>query len=205
MSSEQPGVEELQFASRRGETATGLTETQQRWLGGLVILLICVASFWLALNPVWVERFGTWGYIGAFLISLIASATIVLPAPGIFVVIAMSAALNPWLLGIVSGVGSAVGELSGYVAGRSGRALIPEENQQQFVRIQTLTKQYGVLLLAVWSALPLPLFDFAGIVAGAMRMRVTRFLIAVAIGKSIKYIVMILLGATSLQWLQQFF
>jgi len=34
-------------------------------------------------------------------------------------------------------------------------------------------------------------------------MRVINFFLAVAIGKSIKYIIMILLGTTSLYWLQQ--
>lgn len=202
MSSEQPNVEEI---NRSRITTPELTERQKRWFGIVVIVLICAASFWLALNPVWVERFGTFGYVGAFLISLIASATIVLPAPGIFVVIAMSAALDPLLLGLISGLGSAVGELTGYAAGRGGRALIPEENKHQFARIQELTQKHGALLLAVWSAVPMPLFDFAGIVAGAMRMRVSRFLLAVTIGKSIKYTIMIMLGSTSLQWLQQYF
>ncbi len=91
------------------------------WLGSFAVLLIFVVSFWLAVNPQWVERFGRWGYVGAFVISLIASATIVLPAPGIAVVIAMSAALNPYALGIVAGLGSAVGELSGYAAGRGDK------------------------------------------------------------------------------------
>ena len=184
------------------EATMSATEPQRRWLGVLIVGLIFVGSFWLALNPVWIERFGNWGYVGAFLISLIASATIVLPAPGIVVVIAMSAALNPWLLGIVAGLGSAVGELTGYLAGRGGRAIIPPEQQQRFAQIQRLTQRHGVLILALLAAIPFPLFDFAGIVAGAMRMRVSSFLLAVAVGKSIKYVIMILLGATSLEWLQ---
>ena len=59
------------------------------------------------------------------------------------------------------------------------------------------------MVLGVLAALPFPLFDFAGIVAGALRMRVVRFLLAVAVGKSIKYIILILLGASPLQWLQR--
>lgn len=180
-----------------------LTDNQKRALGIVIVLLICVVSFWLALNPVWVQRFGHWGYVGAFVISLIASATIVLPAPGIVVVIAMGAALNPILLGVVAGLGSAVGELTGYAAGRGGRALIPTQNQKQFEQIQTLTRRYGPVLLAVLAAIPFPLFDFAGIVAGMLRMRVVNFFLAVAIGKSIKYVIMILLGTSSLHWLQQ--
>lgn len=180
-----------------------LTDNQKRGIGIAIIVLICVVSFWLALNPVWVQRFGHWGYVGAFVISLIASATIVLPAPGIVVVIAMGAALNPLLLGVVAGLGSAVGELTGYAAGRGGRALIPTQNQKQFEQIQALTRRYGPLLLAVLAAIPFPLFDFAGIVAGMLRIRVVNFFLAVAIGKSIKYVIMILLGTSSLLWLQQ--
>jgi len=175
------------------------------WLGALAVLLIFIASFWLAVNPQWVERFGRWGYVGAFVISMIASATIVLPAPGIAVVIAMSGALNPYALGIVAGLGSAVGELSGYAAGRGGQMLIPEHQRHQVERLQNLTRQYGVLILAVLAALPFPLFDFAGIVAGMLKMRVLSFLAAVTVGKSVKYIFLILVGAGPLYLLQQWF
>lgn len=170
-----------------------------------VILLITVASFWLALNPQWVMGFGTWGYIGAFVISLIASATIILPAPGIAVVIAMSTALDPVILGIVAGLGSAVGEMSGYLAGTSGRALIPHRQRAQFERLHRLTDRYGAILLFALSAIPFPLFDFAGIIAGMLKIRVATFLATVAAGKSIKYILMIILGAGPLLYLQELF
>jgi membrane protein YqaA with SNARE-associated domain len=171
----------------------------------IAILVITVVSFWLALNPQWVMGFGTWGYVGAFLISLVASATIILPAPGIAVVIAMGTALDPVLLGIVAGLGSAVGEMSGYIAGSSGRALIPSRQRAQFERLHRLTDRYGALLLFALSAIPFPLFDFAGIIAGMLKIRVSTFLATVAAGKSIKYIIMILLGAGPLLYLQELF
>lgn len=168
-----------------------------------VILLITVASFWLALNPQWVMGFGHWGYVGAFVISLVASATIILPAPGIAVVIAMGTALDPVLLGIVAGMGSAVGELSGYLAGASGRALIPSSRRAQFEQLHRLTDRYGAALLFGLAAIPFPLFDFAGIIAGMLKMRIATFLATVAAGKSIKYVIMILLGAGPLLYLQE--
>ncbi|MCC6454278.1 MAG: VTT domain-containing protein [Caldilineaceae bacterium] len=170
-----------------------------------VILLITIASFWLALNPQWVMSFGNWGYVGAFVISLIASATIILPAPGIAVVIAMGTALDPVLLGIVAGMGSAIGELSGYLAGTSGRALIPSSRRTQFEQIHRLTDRYGAALLFGLSAIPFPLFDFAGIIAGMLKIRIATFLATVAAGKSIKYVLMILLGAGPLLYLQELF
>ena len=179
-----------------------LSEAQKRWAGVTLVALICLLSFWLALNPTLVLRLGRWGYVGAFIVSLVASATIVLPAPGLAIIIAMSPSLNPVLLGVVAGVGSAFGELTGYAAGAGGSFLIPPARQAQFERVRHLTSRYGALILGILAALPFPLFDFAGIVAGALRMRVGRFLLAVGIGKSIKYIILIMLSATSLHWLQ---
>lgn len=196
-----PAVSDL--AGARPSWWDGIDEQQKRWAGILVIILICLVSFWVALNPALVGRLGRWGYIGAFVVSLIASATIVLPAPGLAIIIAMSPALDPILLGIVAGIGSAIGELSGYAAGAGGRMLIPPERQAQFEWLRQLTHRYGALILVLLAALPIPLFDFAGIVAGVIRMPVLRFLLAVTVGKSIKYIVLILLSAGSIQWLQR--
>lgn len=176
-------------------------ERAQRWLGIGIILAITVASFWLALNPRLVTSLGHWGYIGAFVISLIASATIVLPAPGLAIIIAMGPALDPVLLGIVAGVGSAFGELSGYIAGATGSALIPAQHRQRFDQLHGLTSRYGAPLLTALAALPFPFFDFAGIVAGILRMNVLAFLVSVAIGKSIKYIILILLSAGAFELL----
>lgn len=174
---------------------------QRKALGLFIIVAITGFSFWLAINPAWVAWAGQWGYIGAFLISMIASATIVLPAPGLAVVIAMGTALDPIILGIVGGIGSAVGELSGYIAGANGSALIPESQRHHVERLDKLTRRYGAWLLFGMSAIPFPLFDIAGMVAGALRMRVSSFLLSVAAGKSIKYIVLILLGSNSIAYL----
>lgn len=171
-------------------------------IAGAVILVIALVSLWLALNPEWVIAWGRWGYVGAFLISMFASATIVLPAPGIAVVIAMSSALDPVMLGIVAGLGSAIGELSGYAAGAGGRALVPEHQRSQVAKLHSLTHRYGALVLGALAAIPLPLFDFAGIVAGMLRINIAAFIVAVGIGKSIKYIVLILVGAGPLYLLQ---
>jgi membrane protein YqaA with SNARE-associated domain len=202
-----PAEEDTEAAARARE-AEEIEAAQRKlpvWAGVLVILIICAASFWLALNPEWVMRFGRWGYVGAFLISAIASATIILPAPGIAVVIAMAEALDPVALGVVAGVGSAFGELTGYVAGASGRAFVPEKQRVQFERLHDLTNRYGAFLLFGLAAIPFPLFDFAGIISGMLRMNVVVFLFAVGLGKSIKYTIMVLVGAGVIQWMQQFF
>jgi membrane protein YqaA with SNARE-associated domain len=171
-----------------------------RWLGGALVVAITLAGVWLALNPEMVQGFERLGYLGAFLISLIASATIVLPAPGLAIIIGLGRALDPVTLGIVAGVGSAIGELTGYYVGREGRFLVPASQRQRFEQLHRLTGRYGAALLFVLAAFPFPFFDFAGIIAGMLRMNLYAFLAAVGLGKSVKYIVLIWLGERSI-WL----
>lgn len=166
-----------------------------RWLAVVILLAISAGSLWLALNPEWVQRFGHWGYAGAFAISLIASASIILPVPGLLVAMAMGAALNPFLLGLVTGVGSAVGETSGYLAGASGRILVSADQNSRYRRFERWMKQYGALAVFAIAVFPPPVFDLAGIAAGATRIAYWQFFVAAAAGKTIKYTVAILIAA----------
>lgn len=163
------------------------------------------ASIWIALNPQWVLRFGTLGYAGALIISIVASASIIAPIPGLAIVMAMSTALDPWLLGIVTGMGSAVGEISGYLAGAGGRILVAQDPASHYARLERWTKKYGAPAIFFVAVAPLPFFDVAGIVAGAIRMPFWQFLFATALGKTIKYTVAIFVGAGSFHGLRRLF
>jgi membrane protein YqaA with SNARE-associated domain len=160
-----------------------------------VVVLIAAGSVWVALNPQWVLALGHWGYLGAFLIGLISSATIILPAPGIALVIAMGTALDPLLLGIVAAAGSSLGELTGYFAGATGAALVPEARREQFDRIHFMAGKYGAAVILALASIPFPFFDLVGIIAGMLRMPIPVFLGAVFIGNSLKYSFLVWLGA----------
>ena len=167
------------------------------------LLAITGASFWLALNEEWVQQFSHWGYAGSFLISLISNATIVLPAPGLIVVLALGANLNPILLGVVAGFGSGLGELSGYLAGATGGELIRKRGVS--AKLHNLTTHYTMPVLFVLAILPTPLFDVAGILAGAMRLPIYRFLVPVISGKIIKHIIFAYVGAGSVPLIRSLF
>lgn len=164
-------------------------------------LLIVAGSVWIAVNPQWVVQLGHWGYIGAFLIGLISSATIILPAPGLALLIAMGTALDPLLLGVIAAMGSACGELTGYVAGATGVALVPEHQRVHFDRIHFFTGKYGAAVILVLASIPFPLFDLVGIIAGMLRMSIPIFLGSVFVGNSLKYTTLIWLGSGPLYWL----
>lgn len=144
----------------------------------------------------------TYGYPGIFLLSVLASATIVLPAPGlVFVAGAGALGLNPLGVGLAAGLGATLGELSGYVTGWSGQAII--ENRDLYDRLVGWMRQYGAWVIAALAFLPLPIFDLAGVAAGALKMPVARFLVFCALGKIPKMILVALAGAYSLDWVMQ--
>jgi membrane protein YqaA with SNARE-associated domain len=122
-----------------------------------------------------VEEFAAYGYPGIFLIALMANATVFLPAPGVAVVFAMGSIFNPLGVALAAGTGGAIGELSGYLAGFSGQAIV--ENTQIYNRISPWVQKYGVWAILVLSAIPNPFFDLAGIAAGVAKIPVWKFLL----------------------------
>ena len=53
---------------------------------------------------------------------------------------------------------------------------------------------YGFATLLFLSAVPNPAFEFAGVTAGVVRMNFWRFLLAVGIGKTIRVILLVIVG-----------
>ena len=146
----------------------------------------------------WVAR-SAYGYLGVFLISLIGNATVILPVPSFAVVLAGGAVMNPVLVGLVAGVGEPLGELTGYLAGYGGRAVI--EDRARYERISYWMRRRGFLTLLILSAIPNPFFDIAGITAGMLRFPVLKFLLACWLGKTAKALVLAHLGYLSLDWI----
>jgi uncharacterized membrane protein YdjX (TVP38/TMEM64 family) len=139
-----------------------------------------------------VERFGLYGYPGVFVISLLGNATIILPAPSLALVSVAGSVLNPYLVGLFAGAGSALGELTGYLAGSSGRAVI--QDRERYERMVMWMRRHGLWVIFVLSIIPNPLFDLAGIAAGALQIPVHRFLLACWLGKTVKTTVFALGG-----------
>jgi len=142
-----------------------------------------------------IETLRSYGYAGAFLISILSSATILFPAPGWAVIAAMGAYLDPLWLGIAAGAGSAIGELTGYLAGEGAREILNDKVKES-KRIHELIEKYGPSGIFVLAFIPNPLFDIAGLAAGAAKIKWWQFLLACAAGRILRYILLALLG----QW-----
>jgi len=149
-----------------------------------------------------IQRFQDYGYLGIFLTSLIGNASIALPIPSLFFTFVGGGTFNWVIVGLVSGIGEALGESTGYLAGFGGSAFI--ENQSLYKRMQHWMEKHGMLTIFVLSVVPNPVIDLAGIAAGASRFGYLRFLFACWAGKTIKTLIFAFAGAYSVTWLLNF-
>lgn len=169
-----------------------------------VLALLAVVALTVYISSVrdQVKQFAAFGYPGIFLIALLANATILLPAPGVAIIYAMGAIFNPLAVGLAAGTGGAIGELSGYLAGFSGQAVV--ERTDVYNRIKPLVDKYGGWTIMVLSAIPNPFFDIAGIAAGIAKMPIQVFLLFTWIGQLIKMTLFALAGHYSITLISNF-
>ena len=131
----------------------------------------------------WMERFvGSYGYAGAFIISIFGNFTIFFPVPFAITIYAFGATLDPLLLGVVCGLGSTIGEFSAYLVGRGGRELIDERFGRRLEGAKMLVQRYGMLVIFLFAALPLP-DDLILIPLGMLRYSLRKALAAAFLGK----------------------
>jgi uncharacterized membrane protein YdjX (TVP38/TMEM64 family) len=167
----------------------------------LLVIATTVALFIFFLNnPEKIKEFENYGYLGGFLISLISTSTVILPTPGILLLVALGAAFNPVLVGLVGAVGGTIGEMTGYILGYSGRGLVRNDRKSNklYVIADRWMERRGFITVLLFSVVPFFLIDIVGILAGASHFPLWKFLLAAFLGKSVLYITMI--QATSWGW-----
>jgi len=155
-------------------------------LGLLVALgIILGVFFFYRNNPDIFDKLETYGYLGVFLISVFFNATIIFPLSNISVIISMGATLPvPLFVGLAGGSGAAIGELTGYLAGRSGQSLF--RKSKIYLRLEGWVKKWGWIAVFIMSIFPF-VFDIVGLIAGALRMPLWRFFLACAAGRIVSY------------------
>jgi len=186
------------------------TETEHRlsgrwkYLAGLLALAlmigmgILIARNWQ--NP---EQIASYGLSGGFVLSVLGGATIPLLIPAVTVYFALGGLLTPWfgpaaigpaLVGLVCGLGEAVGGLSTYATGYSGSAVLerrkPKDHPGRLERlyrwlINMMQRRGGWVLFGV-SALINPFFYPVSLTAGASRFGAKRYFLICLAGKTIK-------------------
>jgi membrane protein YqaA with SNARE-associated domain len=147
---------------------------------------------------------GNFAYLSAFLISLVANATVILPMPGLAILMGLGVTFNPVLVGLAGAVGGAIGEMTGYMIGYSGRGVV--SNRRAYARAEGwMGKRRGFLVVFLFALLPILPLDVAGMVAGILRYPVWKFLLASFLGKGVLYVALIYTGAWGWEMLSRFF
>lgn len=171
----------------------------------LAILVIILVVFSLGLgyllNSIWgndklsLGEFSWLAYLIVFGVTLVCSLTIIVPVPiAASITIAAATNLNPLLVALSASVGGTLGELSGYYAGYLGTRISLAEHMLGYKKIEGWMHRYGVWTIFFLSFQFIFPFDIGGIIAGASRMPLAKFLPPLWAGKFLKYIILCYTG-----------
>jgi membrane protein YqaA with SNARE-associated domain len=149
----------------------------------------------------WLTTFATqYGYLGIFLISLIGAMSIFVPIPYPVVIFILGGlqTFDPLLIAVAAGLGSAIGEFSGYLLGVGGRKVISNKYKKKVDFITKLFKKYGSIAIFIFALTPLP-DDLLFIPLGVMRYSLLRAFIPALLGKFFSNLIIAYSGRLSLE------
>jgi len=177
------------------------SKPRRRVLQVVIAVFLVGSTVIIALNrdKLSIERFRALGYLGVFLLAWIGSSTVLLPIPHLAFTFTMGAVLNPWVIGLYAGVGDALGELTGYIAGYAVEEEV--ENSRLYKRLKAWMERNGDLTIFVLSLFPVPFFDLAAMAGGIVGYPLWRFMLATWAGKTIKAIVAAWAGHYGIEWI----
>ena len=133
----------------------------------------------------WMDQFVIqFGYLGVFFISFIGTMSIIVPIPYTLVILwlSMRGAMNPLLLTIAGGIGSGIGEFSGYAIGYYGRTMISKKRQRKMNYMVKVLNRYGSIVIFLFALTPLP-DDLLFVPLGILRYSFIKAFIPCFLGK----------------------
>lgn len=141
------------------------------------------------------------GYLGAFLAGLLGASVPFFPS---YVLIPLMATqLNPFIVGVVSGVGAGVGQYLHYYVGFGGRYLFSAKTRARFERWRLRLDKYGAWLILIMSATPLTPDDVIWIPLGLVGYPKVKALLAGILGKTMLSLVYAYAGYYGLPFVDQ--
>ena len=160
--------------------------------GGIFLVAFNIAVY---LVPIDYGAFTSFAYVGAFVVTLLANALIVIPIPYIPIVAHIGATADmPWLVVVLGALASVLGESVAFLAGRAEEGLVSEHPIYKRVhRVAERPLLAGAMIFA-FAVPPNPIFDVAGLAAGAVGVRYRVFFVAVFAARLIRLAVIVWLG-----------
>lgn len=129
---------------------------------------------------------GTGGYLGIFIVSIIGNLVPFFPIPylaAVYFYASLMPQVNPFLVGVVSGSGAAVGKLFIFYSSKLARGLfLSRETARRYEKLGKLIGNYGALGVFIFAATPSP-DDVVIVPLGLMNYSFPKFFIGVLAGK----------------------
>ncbi len=164
------------------------TESRKREyiIGGVALALTVACCVAVVFYWDYVRQAQHYGYFGVFVISILAGATVLVPIPGILIVFTLGSVLHPALIGVVSGLGEAIGSIGIYLSGYSGRKAVQKLPPEFFGKFSDWIQRRGEMAVFLMSAILNPLFYPFTAIAGMLRFGLVKFFFLCWGGKTVK-------------------
>jgi membrane protein YqaA with SNARE-associated domain len=162
-----------------------------------VLMLLCIGGCSVAvyLLPLDSAELAPLGYLAVFVSTLVAGMAIM--APGVNVVVFVAGrSMDPLLVALVGGLGSVLGESTGYAGGRATRNLVTERRlDSRWAKVVgTLVRRNAFLTILGLAFASVVLADVAGLIAGRVGYSYRKFFLATFLGKTLRFLLVALLG-----------
>jgi len=168
---------------------------------GIALIILMSVSLYVLRPYLTLYLTGMPKYLGVFMISFIGAVSVIFPIPYTVIIFLLASMkeLDPSITALVGGLGSGLGEFTGWVMGRfMSKALESTKYMKQInalVKLVTLTKgKYIVpLILFIFALTPLP-DDLLFIALGMLKYKLHYALIPCIIGKIVMIYFITLFG-----------
>ena len=134
----------------------------------------------------------TFGPFGLFVVAVLDSSFVPLPSSADALMLLLTTAHPRWMVfyALVATAGSTLGcWILYYVSRRAGRRALARFSETKQKRVKDLIDRYDVLSVLVASVLPPPFpFKIFVISAGVLRFSLTRFLVAIVVGRAFRFL-----------------
>ncbi len=133
-----------------------------------------------------------YGYLGVFLVTTMAAASLFFPIPDTIVVFTLGSSLvyEPIWVAAIATAGATIGEFTGYLLGYTGRKTLNTRYGRNMNLLQRIFKKFGTLAIFIFALTPLP-EDLIYIPLGAMRYNVGKVFLPAFAGKFIMYLAIV--------------
>jgi len=151
------------------------------------------------------------GYPGLFAICFLGNATVLVPFPyfvttfvfgGLRDSVSLQFVFDPIVVGLISGIGATLGDMTGYAIGYIGGHYVQDSQREAFLNILAAHPRWTPAVIWFLAVTPLP-DDIVVVPLGAARYSWWRVIIPQCIGKTMFLTAIAWSGRMGLQWVEE--